>query len=70
MLGQAGEHVGAAGWLEFKLTGKLKKGLLRRNLVLTVTEMLRKLGWSVSCGGVLWPGIAELPLADRATIAE
>ena len=52
----------------FKLTGKLKEGTTATDLVLTVTEMLRKLG-VVGKFVELWAGIAELPLADRATIA-
>ena len=53
----------------FKLTGKLKEGATATDLVLTVTQALRKLGVVgkfVECYG---PGVAELPLADRATIS-
>ncbi len=32
----------------FKLTGKLREGITATDLVLTVTEMLRKKAWSVS----------------------
>ena len=53
----------------FKLTGKLKEGTTATDLVLTVTEMLRKLGVVGKFVEFFGPGIAELPLADRATIA-
>ncbi|MDQ2832915.1 MAG: aconitate hydratase [Acidobacteriota bacterium] len=53
----------------FKLTGRLKEGTTATDLVLTVTEMLRKLGVVGKFVEFYGPGIAELPLADRATIA-
>ncbi len=53
----------------FKLTGKLKEGTTATDLVLTVTEMLRKLGVVGKFVEFYGPGIGELPLADRATIA-
>ena len=53
----------------FKLTGKLKEGTTATDLVLTVTEVLRKLGVVGKFVEFYGPGIAELPLADRATIA-
>jgi aconitate hydratase len=53
----------------FKLNGKLKEGTTATDLVLTVTEMLRKLGVVGKFVEFYGPGIAELPLADRATIA-
>jgi aconitate hydratase len=53
----------------FKLTGKLKEGTTATDLVLTVTEMLRNLGVVGKFVEFYGPGIAELPLADRATIA-
>jgi aconitate hydratase len=53
----------------FKLTGKLKEGTTATDLVLTVTEMLRKLGVVGKFVEFYGPGISELPLADRATIA-
>ncbi len=53
----------------FKLTGKLKEGTTATDLVLTVTEMLRKLGVVGKFVEFYGPGITELPLADRATIA-
>ena len=53
----------------FKLTGKLKEGTTATDLVLTVTQMLRKLGVVGKFVEFYGPGMAELPLADRATIA-
>jgi aconitate hydratase len=53
----------------FRLTGRLKEGTTATDLVLTVTEMLRKLGVVGKFVEFYGPGIAELPLADRATIA-
>jgi aconitate hydratase len=52
----------------FRLTGKLREGATATDLVLTVTEMLRKLGVVGKFVEFHGPGIAELPLADRATI--
>ncbi|HEX3942066.1 MAG TPA: aconitate hydratase, partial [Acidobacteriaceae bacterium] len=51
-----------------KLTGKLREGTTATDLVLTVTEMLRKLGVVGKFVEFYGSGIAELPLADRATI--
>ncbi len=53
----------------FKLTGKLREGATATDLVLTVTQMLRKLGVVGKFVEFFGPGIAELPLADRATIS-
>ncbi|GAA3748842.1 aconitate hydratase [Terriglobus aquaticus] len=53
----------------FKLTGKLREGATATDLVLTVTEMLRKHGVVGKFVEFYGAGIAELPLADRATIA-
>ncbi len=53
----------------FKLIGKLREGTTATDLVLTVTEMLRKLGVVGKFVEFYGPGISELPLADRATIA-
>ena len=53
----------------FKLLGKLKEGTTATDLVLTVTEMLRKLGVVGKFVEFYGAGISELPLADRATIA-
>src|SRR6202142_1091404 len=52
----------------FKLTGKLREGATATDLVLTVTEMLRKLGVVGKFVEFYGPGLAALPLADRATI--
>jgi len=53
----------------FQLTGKLSEGATATDLVLTVTEMLRKKGVVGKFVEFFGPGLAELPLADRATIA-
>ena len=53
----------------FRLTGKLKEGTTATDLVLTVTEALRKFGVVGKFVEFYGPGISELPLADRATIA-
>ena len=53
----------------FKLTGKLKEGVTATDLVLTVTEMLRKKGVVGKFVEFYGPGLADLSLADRATIA-
>ena len=53
----------------FRLTGKLNEGTTATDLVLTVTEALRKLGVVGKFVEFYGPGISELPLADRATIA-
>jgi aconitate hydratase len=51
-----------------KLIGTLREGTTATDLVLTVTEMLRKLGVVGKFVEFYGPGIGELPLADRATI--
>jgi len=53
----------------FRLTGKLHEGTTATDLVLTVTEALRKHGVVGKFVEFFGPGISELPLADRATIA-
>ncbi len=53
----------------FKLTGKLPEGATATDLVLTVTQMLRKLGVVGKFVEFYGSGLADLPLADRATIA-
>jgi aconitate hydratase len=53
----------------FKLTGKLREGATATDLVLTVTEMLRKLGVVGKFVEFYGAGVSELALADRATIA-
>jgi len=52
----------------FKLTGKLKEGSTATDLVLTITEMLRKVGVVGKFVEYFGPGVSEVPLADRATI--
>ncbi|MFO0795967.1 MAG: aconitate hydratase AcnA [Gemmataceae bacterium] len=53
----------------FKLHGSLKEGATATDLVLTVTQMLRKKGVVGKFVEFYGPGLAQLPLADRATIA-
>ncbi len=53
----------------FKLTGRLKEGVTATDLVLTVTQMLRKKGVVGKFVEFFGPGIAKLGLADRATLA-
>ncbi|WP_084004354.1 aconitate hydratase AcnA [Terasakiispira papahanaumokuakeensis] len=53
----------------FKLTGKLREGITATDLVLTVTEMLRQHGVVGKFVEFYGDGLADLPLADRATIA-
>ena len=53
----------------FKLTGKLKEGATATDLVLTVTQMLRKKGVVSKFVEFYGDGLAEMPLANRATIA-
>ena len=53
----------------FKLYGKLGPGATATDLVLTVTQMLRKKGVVGKFVEYYGDGLAELPLADRATIA-
>ncbi len=52
-----------------KLTGRLKEGSTATDLVLTVTEMLRREGVVGKFVEYFGPGLHTLPLADRATIA-
>ncbi|MGE0032022.1 MAG: aconitate hydratase AcnA [Steroidobacteraceae bacterium] len=52
-----------------KLTGSLREGATATDLVLTVTEMLRKRGVVEKFVEFFGDGLAHLPLADRATIA-
>jgi aconitate hydratase len=54
--------------LGFKLTGTLPAGTTATDLVLTVTEMLRKKGVVDKFVEFFGDGLANLPLADRATI--
>jgi len=53
----------------FKLTGKLPAGTTATDLVLTVTQMLRKKGVVGKFVEFYGPGLASLTLSDRATIA-
>ncbi|HRY25287.1 MAG: aconitate hydratase AcnA [Geminicoccaceae bacterium] len=53
----------------FKLTGRLPEGTTATDLVLTVTEMLRAKGVVGKFVEFFGPGVGQLPLADRATIA-
>ncbi len=53
----------------YKLTGKLREGATATDLVLTVTQALRKLGVVGKFVEFYGPGIAALPLADRATMS-
>jgi aconitase A len=53
----------------FRLEGRLQPGATATDLVLTVTEMLRKKGVVDKFVEYFGDGLANLPLADRATIA-
>lgn len=53
----------------FKLTGKVKEGVTATDLVLTVTQMLRKKGVVGKFVEFFGPGLDNMTLADRATIA-
>ncbi len=53
----------------FKLSGKLNEGITATDLVLTVVEMLREKGVVGKFVEFYGDGLNELPLADRATIA-
>ncbi|MBI1369713.1 MAG: aconitate hydratase AcnA [Planctomycetes bacterium] len=53
----------------FRLTGKLPEGATATDLVLRVTEMLRKVGVVETFVEFFGEGTAQLPLPDRATIA-
>jgi aconitate hydratase len=54
--------------LGFKLSGELPEGATATDLVLTVTELLRKKGVVGKFVEFYGPGVSKLPLADRATI--
>src|SRR4029078_8037219 len=51
-----------------KFTGKLKEGVTATDLVLTVTQMLRKRGVVGKLVEYFGPGLANMTIADRATI--
>jgi aconitate hydratase len=53
----------------FHLSGELKEGITATDLVLTVTQMLRKKGVVGRFVEFYGPGVSALSLADRATIA-
>ncbi|MDE2266913.1 MAG: aconitate hydratase AcnA [Alphaproteobacteria bacterium] len=53
----------------FKVTGKLKEGVTATDLVLTVTQMLRKHGVVGKFVEFYGPGLDDMALEDRATIA-
>lgn len=52
-----------------KLTNRLREGITATDLVLTITQMLRKRGVVGKFVEYYGPGLQELPLADRATIS-
>src|SRR5437588_2676504 len=52
-----------------KLTGRLREGATATDLVLTITEILRNHGVVGKFVEYFGPGLKDLPLADRATIA-
>jgi aconitate hydratase len=52
-----------------KLTGKLKQGVTATDLVLSITEMLRKVGVVEKFVEYFGPGMKSLSVTDRATIA-
>ncbi|KAK8490616.1 hypothetical protein V6N13_141641 [Hibiscus sabdariffa] len=68
MLGQPMSMV-LPGVVGFKLSGKLCDGVTATDLVLTVTQMLRKHGVVGKFVEFYGEGVGELSLADRATIA-
>jgi aconitate hydratase len=53
----------------FRLDGQLNEGITATDLVLTVTQMLRQKGVVGRFVEFYGPGLDNLPLADRATIA-
>ncbi|WP_323753078.1 aconitate hydratase AcnA [Marinobacter sp.] len=53
----------------FKMTGKLREGITATDLVLTVVEMLRKKGVVGKFVEFYGDGLKDMPVADRATIA-
>ncbi|KAJ1404320.1 Aconitase/Iron-responsive element-binding protein 2 [Sesbania bispinosa] len=68
MLGQPMSMV-LPGVVGFKLSGKLRNGVTATDLVLTVTQILRKHGVVGKFVEFYGDGVGELSLADRATIA-
>src|SRR3546814_12302163 len=67
MLGQASSML-IPQVVGFELTGKLPEGATATDLVLTVTQMLRKHGVVGKFVEFYGEGLQHLPLADRATI--
>ena len=53
----------------FKLSGRLSEGITATDLVLTITQMLRKKGVVGKFVEFFGTGLATLPLANRATVA-
>ena len=53
----------------FRLSGRLPEGATATDLVLTITQMLRRRGVVGNFVEFFGPGLDQLPLADRATIA-
>ena len=53
----------------FKLEGELKEGVTATDLVLTVTEMLRRKGVVEQFVEFYGPGLSQMSLPDRATVA-
>ncbi len=53
----------------FKITGKLREGITATDLVLTVTQMLRQKGVVGKFVEFYGDGLKDMPVADRATIA-
>ena len=53
----------------FKLTGEIREGVTATDLVLTITEMLRKKGVVGKIVEFYGKGLSKLPLPDRATIS-
>jgi aconitate hydratase len=53
----------------FKLTGSLREGVTATDLVLTVTQMLRKKGVVEKFVEFYGPGLSRISLPDRATVA-
>ena len=68
MLGQAVSMI-IPEVVGFRMTGKLQEGVTATDLVLTVTQMLRKFGVVGKFVEFFGDGLAKLQLADRATIA-
>lgn len=53
----------------FRLDGQLREGITATDLVLTITQMLREKGVVGKLVEFYGPGLSQLPLAERATIA-